>query len=87
MINFNLNDDISIKLTESGRNELLKTNHYFKEDSDGWSIWRGWELFRVFSHLFDVNNTEWQSKTHIGSARTITLPFEPDIKINNKELN
>jgi len=83
---FNLNGYVAIKLNSLGRNELLKIGYHFEEDEDGWSTWRGWELFKVFSHLFNVEDIEWSSKASMGFAKTITLPFEPviDIKCEQK---
>ena len=56
---FNLNDEIRVKLTDFGREQLRKNhNELFKgypcppkyrprgEDADGWSTWQAWEIMR-----------------------------------------
>lgn len=77
-VEFNLNDEVLVRLTDHGRrihreqfNELKSKypgigEYSLKEDADGWSKWQMWVLMRDFGQ-------------HIGMG--IEQPFETNVKI------
>lgn len=83
---FNINDNVSVKLTDYGRT-ILEHQHYTlyekisgdipkyvppTEDDDGWSKWQLWSLMSAFG-----------SSIYMGS----NLPFETTIKIHHPKLD
>tara|TARA_R110000764_G_scaffold232878_1_gene325509 strand:- start:788 stop:1036 length:249 start_codon:yes stop_codon:yes gene_type:complete len=75
---FNINENVDVKLTDTGRAELLKQHKKLKEtfpklgeytprkeDYNGWSKWQMHELMNRFGHLCDLGGK---------------LPFDPNIK-------
>jgi len=80
---FNINDEVIIKLTKEGKNELIKQAIKFRkrhpvvkykyklpfEDNNGYSKWQFHSLLHHFGHML---------------VATMTPPFEPEIiiKIN-----
>ena len=75
---FNINETVEVKLTDTGKAELLrqykelkntfpKLGEYTpkKEDCNGWSKWQMHELMSRFGHLCNLGEK---------------LPFETDIK-------
>ena len=80
-MNYNINNSVSVQLTDVGRaehkrqhDELLQhipTLGEYKppcEDDEGWSKWQMWDLMERFGH-----------KLRLGSE----LPFSPDIRIES----
>ena len=83
MNDFNVNNYVSVKLTDLGRAHhradfdrwtavLLKKPAYNppKEDAEGWSRWQLWHLMEMFGPL-----------VHLGAM----LPFESTIRIDTKD--
>jgi hypothetical protein len=84
MQNFNINEYISVQLTDAGRAELerqheeLRTEYpkaiatYLppKEDVDGWSKWQGWCLMSTFGHMMQLGRD---------------LPFFPAVKFDTQQ--
>jgi hypothetical protein len=79
---FNINNTVYVRLTQVGKNELIKQHAELKvsfpklhdhtpkiEDDEGWSKWQMWDLMNRFGHLMSLG---------------FTLPFETDIKIGDK---
>jgi len=80
---FNINDDVKVKLTETGR-EILREQHEElrglwptfpgyeepKEDKDGWTTYQMWCLMESFGQ-------------HV--AMGLTMPFETTIEIPEVE--
>jgi hypothetical protein len=65
---FNINENVRVRLTESGRRILLESGRSIpREDLNGWSEWQLWVLMEAFGpHL------------HIGVLPT---PFETEIEL------
>jgi hypothetical protein len=67
-IEINLNDAVKVRLTEYGKeclsadNERMReqypnwTNLPVKYDSNGWSEWNLWTLFKIFGSCIDMSN-------------------------------
>ena len=84
MIDFNINNNVQVRLNDIGRAELkrqyeelyssipepLRTDKFVlpKEDSEGWSEWQMWTLMNHFGHMVCIG---------------IELPFETTIRIEN----
>lgn len=81
-IEFNLNQWISVQLTDQGRAEHKRQHEEYRktypkwpeyvapeEDEEGWSKWQGWDLFNHFGHMLNI-----------GSERpfSLTIRFHPD---------
>lgn len=78
MIEFNINDDVYVKLTDTGRQihranfeKIFKGTHFIYhapvEDEEGCSKWQMWDLMYQFG-------------AHIGPGSKI--PFETNIKLD-----
>ncbi len=81
MIELNINDDIFVKLTDFGKEELLRQAEEFRkefphikheyklppEDYYGYSRWQLHSLMNHFGHLMTIG--------------TVVFPFEPTIQI------
>lgn len=60
-MNFNINNEIKVKLNESGRkyyldylNKLGLSNRQLpKEDDAGYSTWQTWDFMRIFGNAFN----------------------------------
>lgn len=82
MIELNINDTVLVKLTDAGKEELLRQSeelrkdfphikHEYKlpqEDDDGFSKWQLHSLMNHFGHLMLVE--------------TVYLPFETTVRID-----
>ena len=81
MIDFNINESVLVRLTEVGKDELLRQEDELRktypklgaklpdrqEDDDGFTKWQLWSLINTFGHM-------------VGMA--LPLPFESDIKLD-----
>lgn len=82
MIEFNINDNVFVKLTDLGRTELKRQHDQLNkeingvlggyrpivEDKDGWSKWQLHDLMNHFGHMMYVG---------------FEMPFETTIRIEN----
>lgn len=90
MIEFNINNYVQIKLTDTGR-AILEENHdrlhnlvkgnipykLPKEDADGWSKWQLWRVMEEFGPDIYHGNTP-PFETTIRIMTDTSAPLEPD---------
>lgn len=83
-VEFNINNYVSVRLTDEGREELKRQHDSFNlqlngklgewkgvvEDSEGWSRWQMWDLMNRFGHMLSLGSV---------------MPFDPLIRLD--ELN
>jgi hypothetical protein len=81
---FNINNYVSVRLTDDGHKELKRQHDSLnlqlngrlgewkgvKEDADGWSRWQMWDLMNRFGHMLSLGSV---------------MPFDPLIMVG--ELN
>lgn len=66
-INFNINHNVWVRLTDKGRLIARKDSDWRPEEKDGWSKWQLWDLINTFGDF-----------CYLGAAK---LPFETEILI------
>ncbi|WP_415912360.1 hypothetical protein [Neptuniibacter sp. QD37_11] len=81
MLEFNINYLIAVRLTDAGRaehkrqyEELSSINPNMGEyvppveDIEGWSVWKGWVLFKTFGHMCSSTHQPFEATIRVGVA-------------------